>query len=103
MMEREGCSRCGNAAESTEETKVPEDAGSAGCRRMPLSMVHAGETVRVCRIKGDDAFSRHLATLGFVAGAEVSVVSRAAGDVIVEVKGAQLGINRQTASHIITC
>ena len=85
------------------DTKTPEDFGSSGCLRMPLSMVHAGETVRVCCVKGDDEFARHLATLGFVPGAGVTVVSRAAGDVIVEVKGARLGINRQTAAKVITC
>ena len=33
-------------------------------------------------------------------GAEVKVISRAAGDVIVAVKGARLALNRSMASHI---
>ncbi len=33
-------------------------------------------------------------------GTEVKVVSRAAGDVIVLVKGARLALNRAMASHI---
>lgn len=66
-------------------------------------MVHVGETVRICRVKGGDDFARHLGTLGFVAGADVTVTSRSAGDVIVQVKGSKLGINRHTAAHIITC
>ena len=39
--------------------------------------------------------------LGFVDGAEVSVVSRVNGDVIVTVKGARLGLNRQMSNHIM--
>ena len=43
---------------------------------------------------------KHLAELGFVDGAEVKVISRAAGDVIVSVKGARLALNRSMASRI---
>ena len=43
---------------------------------------------------------QHLAELGFVDGAEVKVISRAAGDVIVSVKGARLALNRSMASRI---
>ena len=41
-----------------------------------------------------------VAELGFVEGSEVKVISRAAGDVIVSVKGARLALNRSMASRV---
>lgn len=102
-MESRRCEHEGDLVVSAEETRSFEGVGPAGCLRMPLSLVHPGETVRICRVRGDDEFSRHLATLGFVPGSYVTIVSRSAGDVIVSVKGSQLGINCTTASRIITC
>lgn len=68
--------------------------------QLPLAMAGVDETVRVARVRGDADLRQHLAELGFVEGAEVKVVSRAAGDVIVTVKGARLALNRAMASHI---
>ena len=68
--------------------------------QLPLAMAGADEVVRVARVRGDADLRQHLAELGFVDGAEVKVISRAAGDVIVTVKGARLALNRSMASHI---
>ena len=68
--------------------------------QLPLAMAGADEVVHVARVRGDAELRQHLAELGFVEGAEVKVVSRAAGDVIVIVKGARLALNRAMASHI---
>lgn len=68
--------------------------------QLPLAMVGSDEVARVARVRGDAGLRQHLAELGFVEGAEVKVVSRAAGDVIVLVKGARLALNRAMASHI---
>ena len=69
---------------------------------LPLSMVSKGETVTVSRVRAKGDFSRHLANLGFVEGAKVRVVNQVNGDTIVNVKGAQLGLDRDTARRIIT-
>lgn len=69
---------------------------------MPLSMVHEGETVKVTRVKGTPELRQHLSELGFVEGAEVKVVSRVNGDVVVSVKGATFGIGRDMAKQITT-
>ena len=61
--------------------------------QMPLTFMKSGE-------KGD--VLHHLENLGFVAGAEVKVVSEQAGNFIVEVKGAQVALNKQVAQRIIT-
>ncbi|MBE5024119.1 ferrous iron transport protein A [Olsenella sp. DSM 107455] len=68
--------------------------------QLPLAMAGTDEVVRVSRVRGDAGLRQHLAELGFVDGAEVKVISRAAGDVIVAVKGARLALNRSMASHI---
>ena len=40
---------------------------------MPLSMVKAGETVRVSRVKGNEDMKHHLKDLGFVEGNEIQL------------------------------
>lgn len=72
----------------------------ASSAQLPLAMAGTDDTIRVACVRGDAALRQHLAELGFVEGAEVRVISRAAGDVIVAVKGARLALNRSMASHI---
>ena len=42
---------------------------------MPLTMVGTGETVTITGITGKDEVRQHLAELGFVVGAAVTVVN----------------------------
>ena len=56
--------------------------------QLPLAMVGPDERARVAGVRGGADLRQHLAELGFVEGSEVKVISRAAGDVIVSVKGA---------------
>lgn len=70
--------------------------------QLPLSMVPTGKTVTVARVRGKEEFTRHLANLGFVEGAQVRVVNHCAGDTIVSVKGSELGLDRDTAKRIVT-
>lgn len=68
---------------------------------MPLSMCKAGETVHVVRVKGAESMKRHLGNLGFVEGAEVRVVNQTAGDIILTVKGARLGLDAKSAMRVM--
>ena len=68
---------------------------------MPLSLFRAGETVTVCRVRGNEDTKRHLQEIGFVDGAEVHVVSSSASNVIVLVKGARFGLDSKVAQHIM--
>ena len=70
--------------------------------QLPLAMVGEGDTATVEQVKGNAELKQHLAELGFVAGADVRVMSRAGGDVVVDVKGARLGLNRTMAMRITT-
>ena len=69
---------------------------------MPLSMVKAGETVRVARVKGDEGMKHHLKDLGFVEGNEVHVVSTSGSNSIVPVLGARFGLDSKIAQRVMT-
>ena len=67
---------------------------------MPLSIAKEGSTVRVTSLHGNEEMRKHLEALGFVPDAEVSIVTQAAGQVIVLVKGARLGLNNATSRNV---
>lgn len=74
----------------------------ASCQQMPLSFLKNGETATIAKVRGKGDLHHHLENLGFVEGARVTVMTEAAGDLIVEVKGTQVALNKQIASRIIT-
>lgn len=90
----------GAVVESTKSK--PAEAGGVHGQQLPLTFVSAGETVRILKVRGKSDLTHHLENLGFVEGADVKIVSGIAGDLVVEVKGAQVAISRQAATHIIT-
>ncbi|MCD8390877.1 MAG: ferrous iron transport protein A, partial [Firmicutes bacterium] len=55
---------------------------------------------KVVRITGKDETRRFLESLGFVEGAEVSVVSEMAGNMIVNIKDVRIAIDRAMAQRI---
>lgn len=69
---------------------------------LPLSLVRAGETVTVRRVRGNEDMRRHLQEIGFVDGAEVHVVSSSSANIIVLVKGSRFGLDAKVAQHIMT-
>lgn len=71
--------------------------------QLPLAMVGEEQTVTVARVRGAQDLRQHMSEMGFVQGAEVKVVSRVNGDVVVSVKGATLALNRDMAMRIVTC
>ena len=68
---------------------------------MPLTMLNIGETGEIKRIGGNEETRRFLNNLGFVVGAEVSVVSAIGGNVIVNIKDSRVAINEDMAKRII--
>lgn len=71
--------------------------------QLPLAMASEVQTVMVARVRGPQDLRQRMAEMGFVQGAEVKVVSRVNGDVVVSVKGATLALNRDMAMRIVTC
>lgn len=68
---------------------------------MPLTMAGIGEANTIQKIGGNEETRRFLANLGFVTGAEISVVSAIGGNVIVNVKDARVAVNSDMARHIM--
>ena len=68
---------------------------------MPLSMVKNGEPYIIGRVGGKEDTRRFLESLGFVAGTEVTVVSAAGGNLIVNVKDSRVAINQDMACRIM--
>lgn len=67
----------------------------------PLSMAKTGETVTIRKITGKDEIRQHLAELGFVVGAAVTVVSEIAGNLILQVKDSRVALDRGLANRIM--
>ncbi len=68
---------------------------------MPLSLLGAGETRTIIRIKGKDEQRRYIESLGFVEGTEVTVISELGGNLIVSVKESRIALDRTLANRII--
>ena len=68
---------------------------------MPLTMANIGEVNEIKRIGGNEETRRFLATLGFAAGGETTVVSAIGGHVIVNIKDSRVAVNSDMARHIM--
>ncbi len=68
---------------------------------MPLAFVNVGETKVIVKVNGNDETRHHLSNLGFVEGAEITVVSELAGNIIVNVKDTRVAIDKAMAGRII--
>ncbi len=60
-----------------------------------------GEKSIIRRVGGNPEVRQHLSDLGFVAGAEVEVVSALAGNLIVNIKESRVAISREMAGKIM--
>lgn len=72
-------------------------------QQMPLSFLRSGDRARIAKVRGKGEVHHHLENLGFVEGADVYVVSEQGGNLIIEIKGTQVALDRSIASKIITC
>ena len=67
---------------------------------MPLVFAKAGDIVTITRISGKDEIRQHLADLGFVVEAKVLIISQMGGNLIVQVKGSRVALDRSMAERI---
>jgi len=67
---------------------------------MPLSFATKGSSLTVKRISGKDDIKRFLESLGFVSGAQVTVLSEMGGNLILNVMGARIALNKGMANRI---
>lgn len=68
---------------------------------MPLLMTKPGKTTQIRRITGNVETKRHLENLGFVVGEEVTVISQFAGNMILNVKGTRIALDKSLAMKIM--
>lgn len=68
---------------------------------MPLTFAATGEVNTIKMIRGKIEIVRHLESMGFVEGAAITVISKLAGNLIVNVKDARVALNQELASKII--
>ncbi|MCL2317588.1 MAG: ferrous iron transport protein A [Methanomassiliicoccaceae archaeon] len=99
---KEGCD-CDLACNSACEGKtagnmcVPIDDGESG---IPLVTAKIGDKGKIVRVTGKQDMRKFLCELGFVIGAHVSVVNENSGNMILEVKGSRIAMDRAVASKI---
>ena len=67
---------------------------------MPLIFAKEGDTVTIRRISGKEDIRQHLAELDFVVDTPVLIVSHMAGNLIVQVKGSRVALDRSMAQKI---
>lgn len=68
---------------------------------MPLTMANTGESLIIKKITGKDDTVRFLNRLGIIEGHPVTVVSRIAGNLIINVKDTRIALDRQLSSRIV--
>ena len=68
---------------------------------MPLGMASVGDVNIIKKINGRDDVRQHLAELGFVVGAEVTVVSESGGNLILNVKESRIALDKTMAMRIM--
>ena len=68
---------------------------------MPLAMAQTGKETVVKEIRGRDETKRFLASLGFVEGSSIVVVSEMGGSLIVNVKDTRVALSKGMAGKIM--
>ena len=68
---------------------------------MPLGMANVGDVNIIKQINGRDDVRQHLDELGFVPGAEISVVSELGGNLILSVKESRIALDKTMAMRIM--
>ena len=64
-------------------------------------MVSDGDSFLIKKITGNEETRRFLENLGFVAGTQVSLISKICGNVIVQIKESRVAISKEMAQKII--
>ncbi|MDO4542320.1 MAG: FeoA family protein [Bacillota bacterium] len=88
----------------TEEKLVNKSfikQGTATGGVLPLSTFSSGNSGIVYSVKGKGDTKRFLENLGFVENAEITIVSKVGGSVIVNVKGSKVAISKALATKIM--
>lgn len=67
---------------------------------MPLTLAPIGQEMRIVKIAADEKTKKHLANLGVIAEANITVLSSGGGSAVCIVKDGRLALDRSVASRI---
>lgn len=87
----------GAQCSSRRGSPLPQSSG------LPVSMARVGESGTIVSISGKEEVRKYLAELGFTPGAEVKAVCQSGGNMILDVKGSKIAIDRHMANRILFC
>ena len=68
---------------------------------MPIAQMTAGSRHRIKTVQGNDVARKRLETMGFVVGAEVTVISHSAGNYILGVYDSRVAVDQDLAMRIL--
>ena len=68
---------------------------------MPLTLAQTNQKYTILRITGQDKVRNHLRNLGFVENETVSVIQSISGNLIVEIKGIRVALDKSLANRIM--
>lgn len=68
---------------------------------IPLTLADAGTDNIIKKVGGGPEVKKHLEDMGFVVGANVSLINSIGGNVIVSVKEVRVAISREMAQRIM--
>lgn len=89
------CCGCVNRIETEDEEQTAPFAGG-----IPLAMMKDGGYGKIVRIAGRTELRRYLSNLGFVVGTGVSIVNTISGNLLLEVKGSRIAMDKSMASKV---
>ena len=64
-------------------------------------MAREGEKTSIRRIGGKEEVRRHLESMGFVPGADITIIAVNNGNVIVNIKESRVAVSREMANKIM--
>ncbi len=67
---------------------------------LPITVMEAGETVRIIKISGKDETKHHLNELGIIEGDKATIVQNNNGNLILHVKDGRIAIDEKLAMRI---
>ncbi len=69
-------------------------------RRLTLSHGEAGKTYQVVKIAGRDETIKHINDLGLIVDSKVTLINAIAGNMILNIKEARIGIGKDLADKV---
>jgi len=67
---------------------------------LPITVVEAGETVRILKISGKDDVRRHLNELGVIEGDRATIIQNNNGNLILRIKEGRIALDEKLAMRI---